>query len=173
MRLAELLREIRQLALQIGQPPADEDVQISVDSTIELQSPFSRIFWTPEPTFQSTTPEIQTLNPDDAKRLAAAFAKMRRLDFRKLRKVIRELTVDGHTRTLSEVVENSPFPVEIVEVLGLIQIAHDDHHWIDPNDHEVLILRATGETQHELSLKVPRVTFRPRASSQEVGSRPK
>jgi hypothetical protein len=173
VRLANLLRDIRQLALQLGQAPDGDDLQLSVDTTLELQSPFARTFWTPEPTFESTTPEIQTLNPDDAKRLAAAFARMRRLDFRRLRKVIRELTVDGHTRTLNEVVAHSPFDVDIVEVLGLIQIAHDDQHWIDSSSREVLILPATRDNPREISLQVPRVTFRPRASSHEGGSRPK
>ena len=173
VRLANLLRDIRQLALQLGEAPKEGDIQISVDTNIDLQSPFARTFWTPEPTFESTTPEIQTLDPEDAKRLAAAFAKMRRLDFRKLRKIIRELTVDGHTRMLSEVVEHSPFVVDIVEVLGLIQIAHDDQHWIDSEHHEVLTLPASRENPRAITLKVPRVTFRPRASSQEGGIRPK
>lgn len=173
MRLANLLRDIRQLALQLGETPDDEKVQLSVDTNLELLSPFARTFWTPEPTFAKTTPEIQILNPEDAKRLAAAFAKMRRLDFRILRKLIRELTVDGHTRTLTEIVQHSPVDVDIVDVLGLIQIAHDDQHWINSQSHEILVLPATRENQREITLRVPRVTFRPRASSHEGGSRPK
>jgi len=173
VRLANLLKDIRQLALKIGEVPEGEVVQLSVDSTIEVQSPFARTLWTPEPIFETTTPEIQALDPEDAKRLAAAFAKMRRLDFRRLRKVIRELTVDGHTRSLVEVIAHSPFHLDVVDVLGLIQIAHDDQHRIDANNREVLTLPASGDHPHPLLLKVPRIMFRPRSNSNEGGNRPK
>ena len=173
IRLANLLRDIRQTAIQLGKAPDDQTIQLSVDTVLDIHSPFARTFWTPETTFESTTPEIQILDPAEARRIATAFAKMKRLDFRKLRRTIRELTVDGITRSLGEVISHTRFETGVVEVLGLIQIAHDDHHFIDATQRETLHLPATKDYPHALTLTVPAVTFRPRASSHEGGSRPK
>lgn len=173
VRLANVLRDIRQAAIQLRDVPERLEIQLSLDTHIDIQSPFARTFWVPEPTFDAALPEVNTIDSQEARRLAEAFVKLKRLDFRKLRRVIRELTIDGHTRSLQEVLLQTPSGYGIVEVLGYVQIAYDDHHSIDPNHQEQIRIHSTTKSPGDLVLTVPKIIFRPKATSREGAHQPK
>ncbi len=79
---------------------------------------------------------LHQFDENQAAAIASAFARMQRLDFRKLRRWIRELTVSGRSRTLGQLTEKYPIQGGVVELLAYLQIAHDDGHLIDSSLRE-------------------------------------
>ncbi len=162
VRLAGVLRDIRQVALQLGGPPADPSIQLYVDAEAEIVSPFARTFWTPPQVFQNVTPTAHAIDAAQAQAMAKAFAKLQRLDFRKLRHTIRELTVEGESQTLGELAQKFPIQGGVVEVLGYLQIAHDDGHLIDGQLTETLTIDDPQNDRAPITVTIPRVMFIPK-----------
>lgn len=173
MRLANVLSEIRQAALRLGGPPQDVNIQLSIETDAELVSPLARTFWTPAESFDSGQVVAHQFDETQRARISAAFARMQRLDFRRLRRSIRELTREGRSHTLVELTERFPIRGGVVELLGYLQIAHDDGHLIDENlEDSITVLEARGR-DHPIRVTVPHVTFVPKAISSEVGYKPR
>ena len=170
-RLATVLRDIRTAALQLNQQPPT-DLVLEIDSEAHLTSPLTRPFWTAEAEFAESTLLEHVSTPEDLLQLAAAISRMHRLDFRKLRGRISELTLT-HPCTLPVLLDHHPAG-SIVDVLAYFQIAADDGHTIDPVqiDH-VRLAKATKDQAAAMLLQIPRVTFLPRASRQPGGAKPR
>lgn len=169
IRLAAVLRDIRKAALATKDSPPDVRAEISTDAVIG--SPFSRTFWKASAEFVSEEPTEHVIDLARVGELAARFAKMRRLDMRKLRDAIREATLQGQVTTLAELVQQSPTSQGVVELLGFMQIAHDDGHEIDPSQLDVIRIEKSDISPGGLSVRVPRVTFS--AKARTAGSRPR
>jgi Protein of unknown function (DUF3375) len=164
MRLAAVLQSIKQSALSLRQSPPSDSVGCKVYADTEISSPLARRFWTPNAVFEAETPEIHIVDLAQAQQIAAAFAKLKRLDFRQMRGSIQQLTYDGSAATLSKVVAQSSTPPGVVELLGYVQIAHDDHHQIDPTKTETIGVALTDHSQpRTLQVVVPLITFVPKA----------
>jgi Protein of unknown function (DUF3375) len=163
-RVANLLRDIRQAAMELGGPPDDASVQLTIDADLDLSSPMARTFWSPSQTFTDQAATLHQSDADQAKQMAAAFAKLQRLDFRQMRSRIREATLEGDNLKLTQLIETHPIQVGVVELLGYLQIAHDDGHEIDlANKDTIVVHDARGETP--LVVSVPSVTFNPKAAT--------
>jgi len=172
IRLATVLRDIRQAAIKLGKAPEDRSIQLEVDTDAEICSPMARTFWTPSQTFTDQATVAHEFNLDEAKKIATAFAKLQRIDFRQMRSKIREATIDGH-RTLSQLAEDSPIQGGVVELLGYLQIAHDDGHAIDPSLTETISIQESNGSMGSIKVTIPHVTFIPKASSKEIGRKPR
>ncbi len=97
---------------------------------------------------------------DDQDRVLAFtdLALMKTLDWQALRNRIAQVT-DLHAEvSLGEVLQDSDPEYDAVEVLGLVQIAHEDGHNIDPEKVEVITVRHADGTVAEL--EIPTVTFK-------------
>jgi hypothetical protein len=173
MRLANVLREIRQNAVRLAGSPQSQSVQLFVDTEAEICSPMARTFWVPPQDFDELQLTQQVIDPKQAEAMASAFARMHRLDLRKLRSHIREATTDGGQEPLTELLVKWPLTGGVVELLGYLQIAHDDSHSIDPNHVERITIAHPRGRNVPLRVSIPRIIFHPRASNREVANKPR
>jgi len=172
VRLASVLSEIRQTALLLrAAPPAT--LGFGIDAEMELQAPLARPFWTSDPDFQTGALMEHVTDLTQASQIASAFAKMNRLDLRKLRDHIRELTLDGQSLSLREIWESQPTKLGIVDLLGYIQIAHDDGHDMDPKTFEMLEWSHPDRPGVHMRARVPHILFHPKAVSRPAGRKPR
>lgn len=172
VRLANVLRDIRKAAIQLGEAPADKSIQLTIDGELDLCSPMARTFWTPPQSFDSIEVTQHQFDADQAKQMAAAFAKLQRLDFRRMRNKIRDITIEGQNQTLSQLIDRYPIEAGVVELLGYLQIAHDDGHRIDTNQTDTIIVHESRESSR-IAVNIPRVTFIPKAMYQSAGKKPR
>ncbi len=172
VRLASVLRDIRKAAMQLGEAPNDASTQLDVESEIDLCSPMARTFWSPSQTFTDQAATLHHFDVDQAKQMATAFARLQRLDFRQMRSTIREATFDGNSQTLTELVEKHPIQAGVVELLGYLQIAHDDGHRIDTTTNDTIIVQES-RGKNSIAISIPHVTFIPKANSQLAGKKPR
>ncbi len=168
IRLAAVLRDIKQSALQLKDQPPDLGATISTEA--DICNPLARTFWRAPAEFTADSPVEHTIELERASELAAKFAGMRRLDMRKLREVIREATLGGNPITLPQLIEHNA-DNGVVELIGYVQVAHDDGHHINRNETEVIRLRAAAPQLAGIHIRVPKVTFTAKAKT--AGSRPK
>lgn len=173
IRLTHVLRDIRQAALQLADKPIDKSLEISIDTEIDIQSPFARTLWSPQETFDVPVPTASLMDPEETRKLASAFAKLERLDLRKLRGNIKQQTLRSDSTTLASLLAAHPPQSGIVEILGYIQIAHDDHHSIDPQTTETIVLQTRGCNDRESIVTVPKITFRSRTATNVGVRKPK
>lgn len=175
IRLASVLRDIKQAAMELrGQAP--DGIGLSIVTDVEIASPLARTFWKPSTSFDDGGPKEHIIDLDKAQDLAGAFAKLQRLDYRKLRRSIRDATYQGESTSLVELLASSPIENGVVELLGYMQIAHDDGHEIDNAVHETVCItepRHRIGTPHAgvLYVRIPNVVFHPKAKT--TGRRPK
>ncbi len=172
-RLAEVLQRIMLNAVRLrNQTPADL-AQLSPEVEINIASPMSRALWanTEQPHLEPLEPHVVDLS--QVQTAAGMLAKMQRLDFRKLRQTIREGTYDGKVETLVDLLDRCPPQSGVVEILGYIQIAHDDGHKIDRSCTQSIQIEGTAGDGRALVVVVPQVTFVPKASSQPLGRKPR
>jgi len=170
-RTAEVLREIRMLAVQLKHQVEDTQqtvgddaapaVGIEVETNIGLLSPFARPFWTPEQSFDSV-PEPQVIDLEAAQREARKLAHLQRLEWDQMRDAIANETKDRPSIRLSDLIKLRPLKLGIIELVGWIQIAHEDGHAIDRDANEELLVTTkhpnTGEWASHL-VRIPVVTF--------------
>ncbi len=173
VRLASVLREIKQTALNLRQAPPLESVHATVLAEAEIGSPMARTFWTPNTTFDTNKPAQHVMDLTQVQAVAGAFARLQRLDFRKLRQTIREGTYSGDTKTLSQILEQSPVHNGVVDLLGYLQIAHDDGHVIDADRTEQIQIKESRRPDQNLQVIVPLITFLPKATSNVAGRKPR
>lgn len=160
-RLGQLLSELKSL-LATHSPTLAEDplrLWIEIDTEIELSIPFSRTFWSNPTSF--TTIDLTTQEVDSSKRLEAfrMLAGMHRLDWRSLRLHVRELIERRGTTTISQILNDFPLKVGVVEILAYIQIAREDGHLISSSSTEIILVKLTKPHERTLEVTVPLVHF--------------
>ncbi|MEI7459909.1 MAG: DUF3375 domain-containing protein [Pirellula sp.] len=173
IRLANVLRDIRQQAMKLGGAPECQAIQLSVDAEAEISSPMARTFWVQPQDFDALQLTEQVIDPKHAQAMASAFARMQRLDLRKLRSHIREATTDGDEEPLPNLLIKWPLTGGVVELLGYLQIAHDDSHSIDPNHVDRITIAQPRGRSCPLRVSIPRIVFQPKASSRDVSTKPR
>lgn len=171
-RLTQVLSDIRDAAVLLRDSPPD-GISITIDTDASLQSPFSRPFWTPEAGFQSLPSDPISIAPEQIELLASAFSKLVRLDMRKLRNNIREATFEGNACSLKELIDRSSSDIGIAEILGYLQIAHDDAHDIDFTHHELIELHADSLLSPPRLIRVPTVLFQAKAKNRDFARKPR
>lgn len=178
-RLADVLREIRQLASQaaasgsvgqggsLGQDGVLKQIGLQIDTELDLNCMSEKLFWAPQLNFPQ--PEMKDDLYDEDDRVAAfkSLALMQRLDWSGLRKTISISLAKRASLTLAELLAEHPPQTGVVEVLGYLQIAHDDGHLIN-NDVCDTICISVASLGRQLAFELPRVTFlKPTSSAVE------
>lgn len=157
-RLAAVLGEIKATARQQAGDPPPDSIGLRLPLEIRLTGPMERTFWTP-PTEFDVGDLVQHL-PDELDRFAAfrEFAGLERLDWLALRCHITQAIDAGNGRvTLPELLARQTVATGAIELLGYLQLAHDDGHDIDGRETE-LVSVATSDGR-QASYQVPRVVF--------------
>jgi hypothetical protein len=158
-RLAQLLREIRNLAAGCAGSPRTDEISVTVDVGIPLAFPLSRTFWSPPAEFAQIDLTEHAVDDDRRLRAFQILAQMHRLDWRSMRDHIADAATRRGSVTIGQLVEEFPPHVGVIELLGYLQIARDDGHLINRKSVEELILPPHGGTDHSLRVKVPMVYF--------------
>lgn len=166
-RTSEVLRDLRMLAARLkqhcdeaGQTPP-KDIGIEVQTTIGVSSPLTRPFWTPEPEFDAV-PETQVIDFEAAQREARKLANMQRLEWDQMREAIAKATRKRPSIKLSDLITLRPLKVGIIELVGWIQIAHEDGHSIERDVVEDIKVTSKDPVTGKLAIyqvRVPVVTF--------------
>jgi hypothetical protein len=154
-RVSTLLREIRQVATALSDDPPT-NVGADIETHLEMSSPLSRTFWSEPQTF--TAIDLVEHVSDEASRVDAfrSLAKMQRLDWRAMRQHIYQALMERDTIALGELLAEYP-PSGVVEVVGYMQIARDDGHFIDPDATDQIIVSVDHDRCFELT--VPQIRF--------------
>lgn len=166
-RTAEVLRDIRTLAArmkhsvdQTGQPPP-ETLGLRVETSIGISSPFARPFWTPPQVFD-TEPETRVIDLESVRRAAWKLAKLKRLNWEGMRQAIATATTRSPSVRLSQLIEQYPPKVGVIELVGWLQIAHEDGHRIDRQASEEITITTNDSVTGRPSVvrvRVPLITF--------------
>ncbi len=168
-RIADVLSEIRQHAASMAQSdtmPATETlptIELMVDPT--LGGSMQRSWWSPATTFQTPTP-TEAVN-DSSQRIEAfqRLASMQRLDWTAMRSRLADRLRDTTEMTLPQIYDadkdspSSPVAGGVVEVLGWIQIAHDDGHHVDNDSRDTLTVAGRTPAEDPITLSIPRIVF--------------
>ncbi|MCA9193371.1 MAG: DUF3375 family protein [Planctomycetales bacterium] len=173
MRVANVLQSIKLAALQL-RDDLPTNITCRLISGASLTSPMARRFWTPSNSFNPATLESHVFSHAEAADVVDMLRQLKRLDYRALRKLIQAQTYAGANCTLSQLFAELPESPDILELLALLQIAHEDGHSIDLTEFEILELKrdcTEGMNGGFLRLRVPLVRFQPKASL--LGQRPK
>jgi len=160
-RIAELLREIQGLAIVHAATPDSDGVGLTLELEAAIDSPFRRTFWLQPSRFE--TVDLTNYQPDPDERLSVfqRFAAMRHLNWLVMRDKIRQMLTIENTPTLGDLLDHHPAEGGVVEIIGYLQIAAEDGHFVDPSTHEEVIVPACRPDEHSVLVTVPRVTFMP------------
>lgn len=179
-RTAEVLRDIRMLASRLKHQLLDTKqtdgdvalaVGIEVATSIGVASPFARPFWTPEQAFD-VVPEQKVIDFETAQREARKLAHLQRLEWDLMRDAIANATKKRPSIRLSELIKLRPLKLGIIELVGWIQIAHEDGHVIDRDANEELVVRTKDPISGAWAshrVRIPVVIFH---RTQEVANQP-
>ncbi|HUG91544.1 MAG TPA: DUF3375 family protein [Planctomycetaceae bacterium] len=161
-RVAELLREIQGLAAGLAHDPPRDRVALEVDAAIETSSPFTRTFWSEPARFESVN--LTEHLADDDQRLEAfrQLARLHRIDWRMLRRQVRDAVTFTGRATLGELLDKYPPQSGLTDVLGYLQIASDDGHLISREAVEEIVVPPGADDRRPLLVTVPLVTFVPK-----------
>lgn len=163
LRLANVLREIRAVGARLAENRPDDDVGIEVLSELDLVNLWDRPFWTVPVEFAAA--ELNDHQPDDDDRLAAFrhLAGLQRLDWEAMRDNVSSLLRETPRLPLTDLLLAHPPQSGAVEVLGYVQIAHEDGHHIDSRVTETIRLgnNLPDDTEGDAPefYDVPRVIF--------------
>ena len=158
-RVAQLLREIRGLAASLADDPPRSTVGLEVETKANIASPFARTFWSEPP--QLTSVDLTEYVMDDDRRAEAfrMLAAMQRLDWRRLRGLVRDAVAQHGTITLGSLLAEHPPEAGVVEVLAYLQIACDEGHVVSREAVEEVRLPPREAGQLGLGLEIPLVRF--------------
>jgi hypothetical protein len=157
-RVGQLCRDILGLAASLAANPPRSAVGMKVETKISIASPFTRRFWSEPPRFDAV-PLAE--HEGDEQRRAEAFrllAQMQRLDWRRMRRHVQEIVARDGMATLGSLLAECPPEAGVIEVLGYLQLAHDDGHPISRDAVEEIVIRA-DRGGRPLTLTVPLVRF--------------
>jgi hypothetical protein len=133
-------------------------IGVEVETRAAIASPFARAFWSEPPRFAFA--ELMEAGAEIRRTEAVhLFAQLRRLDWRRMRGTIEEAVGRHGTLTLGELLRESPPQAGAVEVLGYVQIAHDEGHIVSPAAEEEIVLPPAGPATRAHVLTVPLVRF--------------
>lgn len=160
-RISQLLREIQGLAVSLADSPQVEQVGLSLDVELAIDSPFRRTFWTEPARFEKV--DLRSFKPEAGERLDAfrQLAALHRLDWSEMRERIHRVLATELAPTLGDLLSLHPPKGGMVEVIGYVQIAAEDGHLIDAQSRETVLVPFVGVGGGALLATIPLVTFIP------------
>lgn len=161
LRLANLLAEVRSLAVKASEHPPVDSVALDLEQDLAVAAILERPFWSPPQRFEPTQLHSDPANKEERLHAFKQLAALRRLDWRRMRERIARLLRDEDMVALPDLLRRHPPKGGAVEVLGYIQIAHDEGHEVDDSVTEVVTIpRDAAEEGRDFAFDVPRVRFR-------------
>jgi len=163
LRLANLLAEVRSLAVKLSEHPPTNSVALELEENLAIAAVLERPFWSPPQRFETKQLHGDRANKQERLQAFQQLAALRRLDWRTMRNRVTRLLREEDVVALPDLLRKHPPQSGAVEVLGYIQIAHDEGHEVDATITEVVTIPRDGTVAGcDLALDVPRVRFRKR-----------
>jgi hypothetical protein len=166
-RLAQILQDLKSLAASHSEHPPEIGIEVSTDLTLNNLS--SRTFWEPPIAFDELVFDNE-LEDEDQRLLAfRELAAMQRLDWERMRSnITKEVSSRGRI-TLPELMKFYPAKSGTLELLGYIQLAHDDGHIVDESTTDSISVCIDEDQDDFKVFEIPRVTFLSRSWEQTDG----
>lgn len=157
-QLANLLRDIRGLAVNLNQRrPNEIGMELEVD--LEIQSPMDRGFWSQTEPFAEVELHPAVAGAEEQALAIERLASLERIDWQAMRRNVTMATQRRGRTTLDELLHDYPIQSGVVELLGYLQIAHDDGHWIQRE--QIVEIQSVWDGSRARALRLPRITFLP------------
>jgi Protein of unknown function (DUF3375) len=165
-RLAELLQQIRGLAVAMNEAPPRSEIALEIESDLAIASPWARTDWYPPAEFEEI--DLTEHVPDeDAKHEAfREYASLRPIDWLGIRSRIDAALTQHERLTLGRLVAEKHSGAQVVDLIGYLETAREYGHIIDRAAREELEI-ATGDAAgrfRRLRVTIPLVTFLRRPS---------
>ena len=157
-RVADLLREIRTIAIGMADAPPRNGSILEFDESLRMGSPVRHRDWSPPARFDEI--DFTVAKGDSAQRqvFIEQFVRMYRIDFRTMRSNVRDAVTASGAISLRDLLAAHPPTAGVIDVVGYLQIASEDGHLIsDAASEEIVIPSPDGAGLLEVS--VPIVTF--------------
>lgn len=169
-RTAEVLAGICSLAAKLreqvnaGGEAIPEEIGLAVETSLGVASPMSRLLWIAGQTFEPTEIAPPEIDLRKAEHQGRKLARLQRLELEQMRELLRRATSAQPSITIAQLVQQRPPKAGVMELLGWLQIAHEDGHRIDTHASETVVIdgeQASESDSGRLQLKVvvPLVTF--------------
>ena len=161
-RIAGVLDEIRSLAVRSADiPDRDRCIGLEIERPVRIGMPLERPLWSPPVKFDSVAMRDDVVDDDDRLTAFSDLAMMKQLDWRRLRDRIAAATAEGRPISLHVLLrqDDAAEVHDAVDVMGMIQIAHEDDHRIDPAKRHQIVVRT--EDGRRIHWDLPEVTFEP------------
>ncbi len=156
-RLAEVLGEVRALASRHSDNPPD--VGIDIFTELDLSSPHQRTFWEPPVSFGEAPLSRFEQSEDDRVLAFKHLAQMQLLDWGAMRTAIARALDENDQVPLSDLLRRRPTTGGVVEVLGYLQLAHEEGHQVDELEVDVVVVGQPDGGAGATSYELPRVVF--------------
>lgn len=156
-QLALLLRDIRAAASQRCERPP-QNVGLDIEVELEIQLPCDRPFWSQSEPFIEVDWQLGVHDSAQHADALQQLVSLQRIDWQTMRRNVSVLLQSRSEVSLQELLEHFPIQTGTVEVLGYLQIAHEDGHVIDQS--QLTSLTADWQDAPAHVLQVPHVTFR-------------
>ncbi len=141
----------------MGDRDIHEDIGMDLELEWENSSILERTFWSPPTEFSEIDFQLASCDDDDRLDAFRKLVSLESLDWVRLRDHVKSSVDRAGDLAIEQLVALDPDWIGPVELLGFIQIAHDDHHPIDTGQKVVVeIPSAAGESR---LLSVPQITF--------------
>lgn len=161
-QLAQLLRDIQATASQRSERPP-LNVGLEIEAELEIQLPCDRPFWSQTEPFAEVDWHLAADDPAQQAQALQQLVALQRIDWQTMRRNITVLLQSHSEVSLQELLQRFPVQTGTVEVLGYLQIAHEDGHVIDQTQTTELQMTSTAADGQDVKahvLHVPRVIFR-------------
>ena len=166
-RLAELLQQVRGLAVAMSDSPPRSEVALEIDSELAIASPWSRIDWCPPAEFEVI--DLTEHVPDeDAKHEAfREYASLRPIDWIGIRNRIDAALSQHEWLTLGRLVAERHPGAQVVDLIGYLETAREQGHLVDRAAREELEMATADGTGRvrRVRVTIPLVTFLRRPSN--------
>lgn len=155
-QLAQVLRDIRFQATALSQsPPLDVSAEVEVE--LNIQVPFDRPFWSQAEPFADVELQLVEDDPHEYALALEQLIALERIDWQAMRRNISMATQLDNAVSLVDLLERFPIRIGTVELLGYLQIAHEDGHRIDPL--QTIDLPMDWDGARGRRLRLPQVEF--------------
>jgi hypothetical protein len=166
-RLAEMLQQIRGLAVAMCDDPPCSEVGLEIDADLGIASPWSRTDWCPPAEFEEI--DLTEHVPDEDAKYEAfrEYAALRPIDWIGIRNRIDAALLQYERVTLGRLVAERHPGAQVVDVIGYLETAREHGHHIDRIAREELNM-TTGDGSgrvRRLRVTVPLVTFSRRSAN--------
>ncbi len=160
-QIARLLRQIRSQATALAADPPYNEVGLQLELEPAIESPFRRTFWIEPPQFQPVDLVGHEADPDARRAAFLRLAAMHRLDWKEMRNRIKRIVDLRGSASLGELLDTYPPAGGVIEILGYLQIARDDHHLVNRSASQQVLVPPARQQDPAIVLTVPLVTFTP------------